>query len=180
LNTARYDQTATLLPSGKVLVAGGQNTNYSAILASAELYDPASGTWTVTGSMHTARRSHRATLLDNGQVLVVGGENYVSLASAELYDPASGTWTTTGSLNTPRRWHTVTLLPNGKVLVAGGQNLQPVSILASAELYDPTSGTWDVHRRAENRALWPHCDAIAERRGVGCGRLWRWGQQRVV
>ena len=112
------DHTATLLPNGKVLVAGGYN---GGALTSAELYDPASGTWTATGSLNTARYDHTATLLPNGKVLVAGGiSNGSDLTSAELYDPASGTWTATGSLNTARYEHTATLLPNGKVLVAGG------------------------------------------------------------
>ena len=133
--------TATLLPNGKVLVAGGYDGN-SVALASAELYDPASGTWTATGSLATARDGHTATLLPNGKVLVAGGldSSQVAFASAELYDPASGTWTATGSLATARYIHTATLLPNGKVLVAGG--LTAAALLASAELYDPASGTW--------------------------------------
>ena len=72
LNTARYSQTATLLPDGKVLVAGGDADFYVA-LASAELYDPATGNWTVTGSLNTARSYHTATLLHDGRVLVAGG-----------------------------------------------------------------------------------------------------------
>ena len=116
---ARYAHTATLLPNGKVLVAGGYNGG--AVLSSAELYDPASGTWSATGSLTTARYGHTATLLPNGKVLVAGGYDGVNvLSSAELYDPASGTWSATGSLTTARYGHTATLLPNGKVLVAGG------------------------------------------------------------
>src|SRR5437868_6761611 len=88
LATARANHTATLLPNGKVLVAGGAGT-------SAELYNPASGTWSPTGSLVTARGFHTATLLPNGKVLVAGGLGDELLASAELYDPASGTWTPT-------------------------------------------------------------------------------------
>jgi len=132
LFTARTRHTATLLPNGKVLVAGGNN---GPALSGAELYDPATGTWTATGSLGTARERHTATLLPNGKVLVAGGAISLDgfLSSAELYDPASGTWTATGSLLTARSFHTATLLPNCKVLVAGGNN---GPVLSSAELYD--------------------------------------------
>src|ERR1017187_4454393 len=101
--TARYGHTVTLLPNGKLLAAGGYSTNLIAslnYLATAELYDPASGTWTITGAQGAPRAFHTATLLPSGQVLVVGGYNASSgfLSSAELYDPASGTWTATGAL----------------------------------------------------------------------------------
>src|SRR5207244_774652 len=118
--TARAFHTETLLPNGKVLVAGGSSDGFtSGLLASAELYDPATGTWTATGSLTTGRFQHTATLLPNGKVLVVCGTNNSGsglLASAELYDPVSGTWTATGSLTNPaqdRFAHTATLLPNG-------------------------------------------------------------------
>jgi len=103
-----------------VLVAGGFGSN--GVSASAELYNPASGTWTATGSLNTARAFHTATLVQNGMVLVAGGsDGNAILASAELYEPASGTWTATGSLNTAHADHTATLLQNPiVVLVVGG------------------------------------------------------------
>jgi WD40 repeat protein len=144
LNTARYSHTATLLPNGKVLVAGGAIDNSSNATATAELYDPDTGMWTTTMDMGMGneREDHTATLLPNGKVLVAGGSPDGSsyLNTAELYDPAglpNGTWTATGSLTTARGFHTATLLPNGKVLVRGG-----AGGFNSAELYDPASRTW--------------------------------------
>jgi uncharacterized delta-60 repeat protein len=141
LATARYSHTATLLPNGQVLVAGGFGTGSSDALASAELFDFVSGSWTATGSLATARCDHTATLLANGKVLVAGGFGPSgALASVELYDAASGSWTTTSNLVVAERYgHTATLLPNGKVLVAGGSH---PDALASAELYDPANGSW--------------------------------------
>ncbi|MCP4662552.1 MAG: kelch-like protein, partial [bacterium] len=106
---ARTGHTATLLPSGKVLVAGGRDDDRSS-LVSAELYDPATGTWTETGPLAAARAGHAAILLPSGKVLVAGGKNRSALASAELYDPATGTWTATGALANAREGHTATLL----------------------------------------------------------------------
>jgi hypothetical protein len=151
LNNARYSHTATLLPNGQVLVAGGGDCGRllfyhwtSTIpISNAELYLPLSGTWTNTGSMNNARLDHTATLLANGQVLVAGGvDSYgYSLFSAELYNPTTGTWTNTGSLNNARLDHTATLLANGQVLVAGGLDSDGYSLF-SAELYNPATGTW--------------------------------------
>ncbi len=138
----RPGATATLLPSGKVLVAG---TFYFPEVTSAELYDPATGTWTPTAGLAHPRFAHTATLLPNGKVLVAGGvTNYDATRSAELYNPATGTWSFTGSLATDRQGATTTLLPNGKVLVAGGSHYDGILIssLASAELYNPATGTW--------------------------------------
>lgn len=146
LNTPRRDHTATLLPNGKVLVAGGTGpSNCSSTPASGtELYDPVSGTWSATGNLNTARFNHSATLLPNGQVLVaggmvgVGGICCVFLNSAELYDPATGMWRPTGSFNTLRTTGSLTLLQNGKVLALGFSNAEQMN----AELYDPATGTW--------------------------------------
>jgi len=149
LKVGRVDHTATLLPNGMVLIAGGYDYDYDS-LNSAELYDSATATWNLTGSLNTARIGHTATLLPNGKVLVVGGypeevRDAIPLSLAELYDPATGTWSSTGSLNTARMSHTATLLPNGKVLVAAGLGYctsQRWCPLNSAELYDPATGTW--------------------------------------
>ena len=148
LTVGRYSHTATLLADGRVLVAGGfQQSSFHppSPVSAAELYDPATGTWSITGSLVTGRGGHTATLLPNGRVLVTGGKSATfSLASAELYDPATGSWTETGALVTARDGHTATLLGNGRVFVAGGNNLSngDYSYLASAELYDPQSGAW--------------------------------------
>ena len=147
LNTARDGHTETLLVNGAVLVAGGYDFDYNlqvdVPLSSAETYDPATGTWTTTGTMNYARYGHTATLLRNGYVLIAGGtaaeDTTVYLSSAELYGPPSGTWAATGTLNTPRAYHTGTSLPDGKVLIAGGWN---GGELASAEVFDPANETW--------------------------------------
>jgi N-acetylneuraminic acid mutarotase len=143
LKTAREYHTATLLPDGKVLVAGGIGNSGFAV--NAELYDPTAGTWKNTGALNIARENHTATLLPNGKVLVAGGDGNTypyTLSSTELFDPATGTWTSTGSMNTAREYPTATLLPNGKVLVAGGDGTTSPYRLSSTELYDPSSGTW--------------------------------------
>ena len=148
LNTGRFQHTATLLQNGKVLVAGGENPGGArSALNSAELYDPATGTWSNTGNLNTARELHTATLLSNGKVLVASGFVDFGLGrvtnSAELYDPDTGTWSSTGNLNQGRAFHTATLLTGGKVLVAGGFFVDGLpNITNSAELYDPATGTW--------------------------------------
>jgi Galactose oxidase, central domain len=149
----RGGHTATLLQSGKVLVAGGLDPGDFGIF-STELYDPTTGTWTVSGRMNDERGGHTATLLPNGHVLIVGACNSGvfcgrgnSGSSAELYNPATGTWSVTGAL-TPRFFHTATLLPNGRVLIAGGEHINFFSgttvFLNSAEIYDPASGNWST------------------------------------
>ena len=142
--TDRYEHVATLLPNGKVLVAGGISDSAGMSVASAELYDPATGTWTTTGNMTSDRFDHTSTMLPDGKVLVAGGTANSTgggLASAELYDPALGTWTATGNMTTDRYYHTATLLPNGQVLVTSGRS-DLGGILTSAELYDPATSTW--------------------------------------
>lgn len=193
--TARVDHTATLLMSGKVLVAGG---NGPGELRSAQLYDPESDSWSAAGNLTSGRYAHTATLLDSGKVLVVGGYGNSgfgaggALTSVELYDPDTNTWNSWGQvpwIPSPRFRHTSTLLQSGEVLVAGGfgtgEHLSSAlsyvapqtdwifagtlrvrrsgssavrmdsgevllvggtngNILASSELYDPASRTWSL------------------------------------
>ena len=135
----RSSHTSTLLPNGKVLVAGGEGYT-----TAAELYDPVTNTFSPTaGAMNTIRIEHTATLLSNGKVLIVGGgdSSLTPLASAELFDPGTGTFSPAGNMAYPRRHDTATLLPDGRVLIAGGLTTSNV-VLSAAELYDPADGSF--------------------------------------
>lgn len=142
--TSREQFTATQLPSGLVLVAGGKGPTWEeSWLRTASLYDPATDTWLPTGSMNERRGNHTATLLDSGQVLVVGGNSLpyyggIETDSAELYDPETGTWSRVGS-SFPRSHHAATLLYSGKVLLTGGYNSYQELVFPTALLYDPAS-----------------------------------------
>jgi uncharacterized protein (TIGR03382 family) len=137
--TARERHTATLLPSGGVLVAGGFDGSGSSI-ATSELYYPARDTWTSSGAMATARSGHTATPLSSGKVLVTGGSSNGSLVgTAELFDPATASWAQAGHLVVARTDHSASLLASGQVLLVGGRTGDGTS--AAAELFDPATGT---------------------------------------
>lgn len=137
LNASRMMHTATLLPNGKVLVAGGASNDYEPALSSAELFDPATGKWTYAASLATARRQHTATLLPNGKVLVTGGvgSNWSSLFSAELYDPTFDAWSQAPQLPIAPYGHTATLLRSGSVLIFSGHTNYSV-------IYEPLNNSW--------------------------------------
>lgn len=178
LNQHRYGHAATRLPSGKVLIVGGWFADQHA-----ELYDPATGTWTATPPMNAGHRGgHIVVLLPNGKVLVAGGQwpGTAYSTTAELYDPATNTWTLTGAMNQNRgNGPAATLLPNGKVLVAGGSGDYPTfphqRANSSAELYDPATGSWTLTgsmgtaRDSHAQVLLPNGKVLAAAGGTGGG-----------
>lgn len=140
----------TVLANGQVLATGGSaKFNSWDILASAELYDPETGKWSMTSPMKEARYGHAAIRLGNGMVLVAGGKNRNAnfIFSAEIYNPASGKWTTTGSMPYESRFnYTPTLLVNGQVLLtaSGADYVWELTNAweVSKEIYDPASGSF--------------------------------------
>jgi N-acetylneuraminic acid mutarotase len=152
LSQARSFHSATTLQDGRVLVAGGyqhdQDSNQDPTgfftnptsLDGAELFDPATGTWTIVDNLSRAREGHTATLLPDGEVLVVGGFDWTArqgVTGAELYEVATAAWLDGGSSSPTGS--TATLLPNGTVLFAGGEVefIGATTSLNSAELYIP-------------------------------------------
>jgi hypothetical protein len=155
MNVARFDHGAVALKDGRILVAGGSDAAGTP-LASAEIYDPASGHWTLTGSMSTPRYGQTLTLLSNGWVLAAGGLSAgASTGSSEIFDPASGRWTTTGGMISGRLFHSAVLLTDGSVLAIGGHGSANDGYLASAEVFAPpiSYGPTTFHAIAPARIL---------------------------
>ncbi len=153
MSSARFRHTATLLPSGRVLLVGGSSqTDFSklglAALDAAELYEPETGSFTPLPPLNVARWGHSATLLQDGKVLIAGGfgsDGYAT-ATTELFDPETLMFAVAGTLNHPRALHTATLLGDGRVLVLGGvasASSTPV-VVPSAELSTPSGDEFQL------------------------------------
>jgi Kelch motif. len=139
MSAGRFAHSATALPDGRVLVAGGSLEEGST--KGAEIFDSDTGRFSPLPAMLTTRHSHTATLLPDGKVLIVGGygEGTATLATAEIFDSKANSFAPTGSLLAARAGHVAVLLDNGKVLIAGGVGPE-WHFLSSAELYDPATG----------------------------------------
>jgi hypothetical protein len=149
MGIARLQHTATLLPDGKVLVDG---------VLSADLFDPADESFTVTLGVPVNRKSHTAVLLGDGTVFIAGGYvNNISNNTAEIYDPATQLFTLlTNHMNFSRANHTATLLPSGTVFITGG--FSGTSPHNDTEIYDPTLKTFTLdtpmqYHRSNHRAI---------------------------
>jgi hypothetical protein len=145
-----------LLPDGRVLVAGGlfcctENTEF--LSGAAEIFDPATGSFALTGTLQQARAFHRATLLADGRVLLSGGyvmpppqatARTAATASSEIFDPATGKFSTTNSMQVARVDHSALLLRDGRVLVVAGFRAEDGDGIAQTELFDASTGTWSA------------------------------------
>jgi galactose oxidase-like protein/Kelch motif protein len=140
MKTARDYHTATLLRNGKVLIAGGYSGPLgSVVLASTELYDPATNHWSEAAPMLVPHASHTAALLPDGRVLVASGRSSGGdTAEAETYDPGKNVWSKAGNVSVARTSATALVLNTGKVLVIGGDGASN----PGPELYDPSTNSW--------------------------------------
>jgi hypothetical protein len=195
MHTPRESHTSTLLADGRVLITGGitgpaasgsagvtlaafRLAETSAnVLKTAEIYDPATGTFSKTGSMSSIRDQHTATLLKDGRVLVVGGggEGYSSVSSADLFDPTTRTFSRTGSMKVGRWLQTATLLKDGRVLVTGGRSPND-SVYASAELYDPATGRFSSTDAMDDGRQQHTATLLRDGRVLIAGGYWSNGQ----
>lgn len=155
----RSNHTATLLPDGRVLVVGGGNRGISLYekYGSAEIFDPVTEEWTVTGSLIQARDWHTSTLLPDGRVLVVGGldDKHNPIASIEIYEPTTGKWSVGIPMKTRRAGHAAVLLQDGSVLIVGGASNPDDSRIV--EVFDPETGQWATTGSLNEPAVdrWP-------------------------
>jgi N-acetylneuraminic acid mutarotase len=136
------DGGAILLNDGRVLATGSLIEDTT----TAEIYDPATGQWGLTGSMHYPSRDRHLVKLGDGRILAIGGDKAgEELATVEIFDPTTETWTETGSLHYQRGGgFGAVLLSDGRVLIAGGQQNANATPVMQSEIYDPTTGQWSI------------------------------------
>ena len=179
MNETRESHTATLLSDGRVLVVGG-TSDVSSGLATAEIYDPSTGIWTLTDNLITGRCRHTAASLRDGRVIVAGGrgEHLALLTSCEIFDPATGAWNPAASLFRPLDYHSGTSLADGRVLVVGGVGQRVV--IGSAEVYDPRADSWSLAQAICPEPPNSERDSSAQQPSIGGRRLPRLGRPTRV
>src|SRR5207247_1487243 len=142
----RFDHTATLLADGRVLAAGGVSAvDECTSNATAEIYDPANGRWSLTGRLPSpVGTGHIAIQLLDGRVLVAGGGDRCGTVfnTAAIFEPTTNTWAAIGNMTVAREFHSAALLQDGRVLVAGGVRGSPLAAVPSGEIFEPATGTW--------------------------------------
>jgi hypothetical protein len=176
MSVARARQSATLLPDGEVLIAGGATTyqgETGSVTATAEIYSPRLNSWRPAASMSEPRYVHAAALLHDGRVLVAGGwyatpNSDPSHATAEIYDPATNRWTATGSMTDARAEYGLASLSDGRVLAVGG--IDPAyKVQAGSELYDPATGVWRPTGKLAVATMWPAIQTLPDGRVLVAG-----------
>jgi N-acetylneuraminic acid mutarotase len=176
---SRDGHTATLLPGGQVVIAGGQTgTTSSSFSAQAEQYDPTANTWSPLASMNRARLLHSAALLNDGHVLVIGGFSGTEyLQKVERYDPSANRWMVARDTAAPRVAAASVLLHNGEVLVAGG--FSGSAYLASAERYNPATDQWAPAGQMTAPRAWHTATLLQDGRALVIGG-YVVGDQRIT
>lgn len=177
ISTPRDYVAAALLSDGSVLIAGGDDGSgtETSILASAEVFDPATGQWSSAGSMSQPRQGHSLVPLENGMALVAGGDaGDDPFQSVEIYDPSSGAWSAAADMAEARERFAAVALQEGKVLVIGGGGES--GQLASAELYDPGAGAWSSAAEMSTPRLKPAAVVLQDGKvlvigGLGAGQF---------
>jgi N-acetylneuraminic acid mutarotase len=163
------------LDDGRVLVMGGNKSGNGGggALDSAEIYDPASGTWSSTGSMHHAREAARAVKLEDGRVVITGGSDggdpRISEDTTEMYNPDDGTFEEIGPMTAGRDRHAILLLGDGRVIVAGGE--EDGDVLRATDVFDPLSGAtiWTETAPLAYRRYAASYVTMANGNGLLCG-----------
>lgn len=155
MSTIRYHFTGTLLQNGNVLAVGGCNQAgpCTSPARTTEVYSPATGVWSLSGSLSLGRDSHTATLMTDGRVLIAGGFSFVGTEPrAEMYDPATGAISQMANMKIGRANHSATLLTNGKVLIAAGVvGRTDYRTGNTSEVYDPVANKWTLVGNLNNR-----------------------------